>query len=138
MFGNKKSNESPASTNSYSPNSINSLAQGTSVKGDISAESDFRIDGKLDGNLKSKGRLIIGGSGEVRGEVNCQNAVIEGSFDGTLNVTELLVVKESARVTGEITVGNVNVESGAVFNVSCNTGASVKKMVSDPKMKLAN
>jgi len=138
MFGNKKSNESPTSSNSYSPNSINSLAKGTSVKGDISAENDFRIDGKLEGNLNSKGRLIIGGSGDVRGEVMCQNAVIEGVFDGVLKVTDLLVVKESARVTGNITVGNVNVESGAVFNVSCNTGAAVKKIVSDPKMKLAN
>ncbi len=138
MFGSKKTSDTTVSVKTSSPNSINSLVNGTKVDGNIHAENDFRIDGSLIGNLICKGKLIIGPSGKVDGEVSCSNAVIEGNFDGTLKVDDLLVVKTSARVTGDITVGNVNVESGAVFNVSCNTGAAVKKMVGQEPIKLAN
>jgi cytoskeletal protein CcmA (bactofilin family) len=137
MFGSKKSTPNTASTG-MSPNSINSLVKGTVVEGTINADNDFRIDGKLQGKLNCKGRVIIGASGSVTGEINCANAVIEGAFDGNLKVNELLSVKETANVTGEITVGTVNVDTGAVFNVSCNTGASVKKMSTKEAIKIAN
>lgn len=139
MFGSKKTASTTSGTSSISPNSINSLVNGTTVEGTIHADNDFRIDGELKGSLNCKGKVIIGAPGNVKGEINCQNAVIEGTFDGTLKVHELLIVKETARVTGDVTVGNVNVDSGAVFNVSCNTGAAVKSINGKQEaIKLAN
>lgn len=137
MFGTKKSAPSNAPSG-YSPNSINSLVTGTKVEGTIQADNDFRIDGHLKGSLNCKGKVIIGGTGNVSGDITCQNAVIEGSFDGNLKVSELLAVKETAKVTGDVVAGTVNVDAGAVFNVSCNTGASVKKMPAKESVKVAN
>ncbi len=137
MFGTKKSG--PSNTpSSLSPNSINSLVTGTKVEGTIHADNDFRIDGQLKGSLNCKGKVIIGSTGVVSGDISCQNAVIEGTFDGNLKVNELLAVKETAKVTGDVTAGTVNVDSGAVFNVTCNTGASVKKMPTKEAIKKAN
>lgn len=137
MFGTKKTG--PTNTpSSLSPNSINSLVKGTKVEGTIHADNDFRIDGQLKGSLNCKGKVIIGSTGTVSGDIACQNAVIEGSFDGNLKVNELLAVKETANVTGDVTAGTVNVDSGAVFNVTCNTGASVKKMPTQEAIKKAN
>jgi len=138
MFGSKKTTDTSSSSASTSLNSINSLVNGTLMEGRRGADNGIRSDGQLKGILNCKGKVIVGPSGNIDGEVNCQNAVIEGTFDGILKVNELLTVRESARVTGEITAGKVNVESGAVFNVSCNTGASVKKMVTQEPIKLAN
>ncbi len=103
--------------------SVNTLVQGTKVVGDIVAESDIRIDGQLEGNLKCSAKVIIGSTGHVKGDVQCANAIIEGGFEGKLRVQEVLNVKESAKVIGDIKTDKLIVHSGAVFNVTCAMGA---------------
>ena len=60
------------------------IEQSTQVKGDIVSESDFRIDGFLDGSIKTKGKLVVGKSGKIKGVVNCSNADVEGAISGKL------------------------------------------------------
>ncbi|HSR60838.1 MAG TPA: polymer-forming cytoskeletal protein [Robiginitalea sp.] len=98
----------------------NSIEKNTKIKGDIISEADFRIDGKLDGNLKTSGKVVIGKGGYIHGKVECVNADIEGSFNGELLVTELLSLKDSAVIEGTVTVSKLAVEPGATFNASCN------------------
>jgi len=142
MFGSKKTTDN--NSNSYSsssPNSINSLVNGTNVDGNITADNDIRIDGKLTGNLVCKGKVIIGSEGVVNGEIICQNALIEGTFDGLLKVKDTLIVKESARITGDVDTDKLNVDGGAVFNVNCKmgSGGAVKSIKSSQEpIKLAN
>ena len=107
--------------------STNSLVRGTSVEGTITTESDIRIDGKLVGHLISKGKVIIGPSGEINGDIDCQNAMIEGHFSGRLVVHELLQIKETAKVEGEVQTNKLVVQSGSIFNVRCSMGG--KKMI---------
>ena len=117
---NKKSN--PSSSSSPSSNSINALVAGTTIEGKVKADNDFRIDGVLIGTLECKGKVIIGITGAVDGDISCANALIEGKFDGNLRVKELLSVKDSAKITGEIVTDKLLVQSGAVFNVKCQMG----------------
>lgn len=125
MLGGKKDNNGrsgtiiPASTS----HGLNSLVQGTELTGDINAGNDIRIDGKIKGNLTCKSKVIIGPTGIIEGDVQCQNAVIEGNFNGNLTVKELLHVKETASMKGKIYTGKIIVQSGAVFNVSCQMGS---------------
>ena len=120
MFGQKK--EKP-SRKSIIPTSstvaFNSLVQGTSVKGDIVADSDIRIDGKHIGDIECAAKIIIGITGYVEGNIQCQNAVIEGRFKGSLKVHELLQVKDKAEIAGQISTGKILVQPGAIFNVVC-------------------
>ena len=113
----------------------NRIEKNTKIKGDIVSEADFRIDGKLDGNLKTTGKVVIGSGGLIKGKVECVNADIDGSFNGELIVSDLLSLKSSAVIEGTVTVTKLAVEPGATFNASCtmkgkggsltsNTGAS--------------
>ena len=68
----------------------NRISKHTKIKGDIISEADFRIDGKLDGNVKTTGKVVIGKDGYIHGKVECVNADIEGSFNGELLVSDLL------------------------------------------------
>jgi len=95
--------------------SLNSLVQGTTLEGDITSQSDIRIDGKIKGNLNCGAKLIIGPTGEVEGNVDCLNAVIEGNFEGVLHVKELLSIAETAKVSGEIRYSKLIVQPGAVL-----------------------
>tara|TARA_R110002049_G_scaffold247287_3_gene421471 strand:+ start:1513 stop:1938 length:426 start_codon:yes stop_codon:yes gene_type:complete len=97
----------------------NRIGKNTKIKGDIVSEADFRIDGKLEGNVKTSGKVVIGKEGFIHGKVECVNADIEGSFNGELLVAELLSLKASAVIEGTVSVTKLAVEPGATFNASC-------------------
>lgn len=97
----------------------NRIEKNTKIKGDIISEADFRIDGKLDGNVKTSGKVVIGKDGYIHGKVECVNADIEGSFNGELMVSDLLSLKASAVIEGSVSVSKLAVEPGAAFNASC-------------------
>lgn len=97
----------------------NRIEKHTKIKGDIVSEADFRIDGKLNGNLKTSGKVVIGKDGYIHGKVECLNADIEGNFNGELLVSELLTLKSSALIEGTVAVAKLAVEPGATFNASC-------------------
>lgn len=100
----------------------NRIEKNTIIKGDITSQADFRIDGKLEGNVKTSGKVVIGKDGLIKGKVECVNADIEGNFDGELYVSELLALKSSARIEGTVNVAKLAVEPGATFNASCKMG----------------
>lgn len=97
----------------------NVIAKKTVITGDIKSEGDFRIDGTLEGNLKTKGKVIIGAAGYVNGDIEALNADIEGEISGKLQVEKTLTVKAIANISGEVTVGKLSIEPGATFNASC-------------------
>ncbi len=122
MFGSKKNKEASTSNVSNSTGSkslsLNTLVKGTSIKGDINAESDIRVDGKINGTLKCSAKVIIGPTGVVEGEITCVNAVIEGRFDGNLVVKETLSLKETAIINGDASYDKLIVQQGAVINAA--------------------
>jgi cytoskeletal protein CcmA (bactofilin family) len=126
MFGNLKNepkNKANGIISTASTTSSNSLVQGTNIEGTLQADKDIRIDGTLKGSLNCKGKVIIGPTGYITGEVTCENAVIEGRFEGILVVGDVLHVKESAKIEGDVTTQKLVVQPGSIFNVKCKMGA---------------
>lgn len=97
----------------------NRIVEATQIKGDIFSPADFRLDGELIGNFTSNGKLVIGPSGKVIGDVVCKNADIEGVFTGKITVYELLNIKATAFVEGEVCIGKLAIEPGAHFTATC-------------------
>lgn len=108
---------------------VNLIANGTTFKGDIQTEGDLRIDGSLNGTIHSKGKVIVGETGKVEGDVQCQNADISGKVNANLKITELLNLKSTARITGEVLTKKLSIEEGSVFTANCrmDDGAAPKK-----------
>jgi cytoskeletal protein CcmA (bactofilin family) len=107
---------------------INVVAKNTAIIGDITSEGDFRIDGTLEGNIKTKGRVIIGISGSVKGKIDAVNSDIEGKFSGELQVQETLTIKATAIISGDVVIGKLSVEPGATFNASCSMRGAIKEL----------
>jgi len=128
MFGNKK--KPTAAPVKLKVTERNIIAKKTKITGDIESDGDFRIDGFLEGTLKTKGRVILGLEGEINGTVEAQNADLEGKISGTLIVEDLLSVKSTADVSGEVVIGQLSVEPGAKFNANF----SIKKSNGDQKI----
>jgi cytoskeletal protein CcmA (bactofilin family) len=108
--------------------SINLIGNGTSITGDIKSNGDVRIDGTLKGNLSISGKLVVGPSGNIEGNIICQNADISGEIHGKVTVSELLSLKASAKVLGDIVTGKISIEPNATFTGTCNMGAVVKNI----------
>lgn len=120
------SNKSKASKNKAMERNV--IAKNTSFTGDIASEGDFRIDGNLEGNLKTDGKVIIGSAGTIKGKVESNHADIEGEFSGDLLVNETLTVRGTASIFGDVVVGKLSVEPGASFNATCSMRGAIKEL----------
>jgi cytoskeletal protein CcmA (bactofilin family) len=104
-------------------NVINQIGVGTEINGDVSTNSDIRFDGALTGNLKTKGKVVIGETGSVKGEIVCKNSVVEGKVEGKISVSELLTLKATSSLTGDIVTRRLAIEPGAKFSGNCSMTA---------------
>ena len=68
----------------------NLIKNGTSITGDISAQSDLRIDGKIAGNIQCAAKVVIGSSSLVTGNIHCNDLTIEGKIRGNIEVNGTL------------------------------------------------
>ena len=106
----------------------NIIGKNTAIVGDVVSEGDFRIDGKVEGTIKTLGRVVIGLSGIVIGKVECNYADVEGKFSGELIVNSLLTLKATANIAGDVIISKLSVEPGAEFNATCAMKGSVKEL----------
>ena len=100
----------------------NMIGPGTKIVGNIETNGDIRIDGIIEGNVNSKGKVVVGANGFVKGEVVCSNAEISGTLNGKMAVNELLSLKSSSKVSGDIKSGKLSIEPGAIFSGTCTMG----------------
>jgi cytoskeletal protein CcmA (bactofilin family) len=103
---------------------INLISNGTEITGDIKSNGDIRIDGSLAGNLNTKGKVVIGPTGKIKGEVICRNSEVSGIVEGKISVGQLLNLKASSKILGDIATSKLAIEPGARFTGNCNMSES--------------
>ena len=96
----------------------NALAAGTTIKGNIITETDFRLDGKVEGDISCNGKIVIGPKGSVTGNIVSENAEILGEVDGSVKVSAKLILKSTAIIKGDIYTQSLEIEPNARFNFS--------------------
>ncbi|MDR1585199.1 MAG: polymer-forming cytoskeletal protein [Prevotellaceae bacterium] len=97
----------------------NAVTQGTKITGRIEAEGDFRVDGEVEGDIICNGKVLIGQSALLNGNITCTNAEISGTVKGTLTISELLSLQSTSVVKGEIITKTLLIQPNAVFNGTC-------------------
>jgi cytoskeletal protein CcmA (bactofilin family) len=114
---------------------INSIGEGTVLNGEINSGGDIRVDGTLKGSVKVEGKLVLGPSGKIEGDVECGHAIIAGELKAKITSKNLLTLKSSAKLYGDIFAGKLEIEPGAVFTGSCSMGPIIKELQSTEKNK---
>lgn len=104
------------------------ISSGTILKGDISSNSDLRIDGTVIGNINSSAKIIIGNTGVVEGDIAGNQADIVGKVSGNIRAKELLQLRGDCMVTGNLYAGKLQIEPTATFNGQCHMGANIVEM----------
>jgi cytoskeletal protein CcmA (bactofilin family) len=98
---------------------INLISSGTEINGDVVSAGDIRIDGTISGTLNTRGKVVLGPTGKVKGEVFCKNSEISGTIEGKITVSQLLTLKASCRIDGDILTSKLSIEPGAKFTGNC-------------------
>lgn len=124
MFSDNKKDKKKMETTSGQ----NIISEGTKIVGDLNSKGDFRIDGTIEGNVKTSGKIVVGKSGMIKGSLQGTDAYFEGKFSGKLALSGTLTLKSSAHIEGEVVSGKLAVEPGATFNVTCVMKGTVKEM----------
>ncbi len=119
MFKSSNPKDMAKTTELNSPEKLNRIVDGTEIDGKIVSDSNIRIDGRVKGNINVKGRLVVGPSGRIDGEIICENADIEGIINGKISVNGLLSLKSTARLACDMLTQKLAIEPGAVFSGNC-------------------
>lgn len=107
----------------------NKINEGTIISGDISAQTDIRIDGKINGNITCSSKVVIGVSAQVSGNIKCNDLTIEGKIKGNLEVNGILFFRTTAAFEGDVKYKKIVVEEGAAINGSLINVSSVVKPI---------
>ena len=124
MFKNKQENM----TAQDASNSSNIIGKGTVVEGNIETFGNIRVEGKVNGSVKSKSKIALGQSSFVEGNIVAQNAEISGEVKGVVEVSDQLILRPSSVINGDIVTNKLIVESGATFNGGCKMGVTQKEI----------
>jgi cytoskeletal protein CcmA (bactofilin family) len=134
MFKNKPTTMSNEKTNGGNGTTL--ISAGTTLKGDISSNSDLRIDGTIIGNVTSSSKIVIGASGNIEGDIFGNQADIVGKVSGNIQTKDLLQLRGDCIVNGNVSAGKLQIEPTATFNGQCHMGKNGESKVN--KVEMAN
>ena len=117
----------------FSSPSIDVIESSTKIVGDIVSKADFRIDGVVEGNITTTGKVVVGKSGKISGKLNCSNADVSGSISGHIQISETLSLMSESYIQGDITTAKLSVEEGAQVDATIvmKTGKQLKAVESE-------
>ena len=107
--------------NTKKPDTITMLlGPGTTIEGTVEFENTIRLEGNVVGKIFSTdGKLIIGETAVVNGEIMVNIAIIMGRVNGKINARKRVEVYPPGRIEGDIQSPAVLLESGVIFNGNC-------------------
>lgn len=114
-------------------NAVNLLCEGTVIIGDVKTKNDIRIDGIIKGKIITSGRLVVGNTAKIEGNIDCANVDVMGLVSGDILATGMVSLKAPARVMGNICSAQISIEPGVIFNGNCQM---LKKEVREAKESL--
>jgi len=96
------------------PSGTTTIAQGTSITGEIKVNGKLHIDGDVDGKIKINDVLSIGKTGNAKGEIYASKITVAGKFEGSLE-SDILEILSEGKVIGKIVTKDLVIEQKGVF-----------------------
>jgi cytoskeletal protein CcmA (bactofilin family) len=100
------------------------LGRGVDFKGVFNFDGTVRIDGRIEGEIHTKGTLIIGEGAIIKGLITAGTLICGGKIKGNVNAAERVQLLKSALVIGDLRTPSFSVEDGAHFHGMCEMGAN--------------
>lgn len=111
------------------------IGKNTLFKGNISGTGTIRIDGQFEGEINTKGNILIGETSKVTAQIKAMNATIAGTIYGNIDISEKLDLLSTAKIYGDLKVGVLSISEGAVFKGACEMRDNGELSVVKPQIK---
>jgi cytoskeletal protein CcmA (bactofilin family) len=108
MFGKQEESSGQARSQSL-------IQEGVSVKGELRAEGDIRLEGAIEGHIFTKSRVIVGATGVIHADVEAAEVLVMGRVSGKIMGHRRIELRKGAHVEGEITTQALVIEEGVFF-----------------------
>lgn len=92
------------------------LAAGTKITGELETDGMLRIEGRVEGNLRVSGQVLVARGGVVEGDVVTRQAVVGGEVHGHILADEWVELQPGCAVDGDITTPRIAVQEGGIVN----------------------
>jgi len=100
-------------------------------KGELTADEDLLIQGRIEGSIKHSSSLTIGESGHVKANVSAEYIAVEGKVEGDIHGTQSVTIRETADISGNISSPTVSLLEGATFNGNIDMSGKAPASVKD-------
>lgn len=98
------------------PKDVNAfIGKNSEFVGKLTFEGTVRIDGRVDGEIFSKGTLIIGPGADIKATVNVDVVIISGNMHGDINARKRVELRAPGKLYGNIATPSLVVEQGVIF-----------------------
>ena len=95
------------------------LGKGAKFKGTLSFEGTVRIDGSLEGEVHTKGTVIIGEHAIIEGDVHADTVVSGGRITGNIVASEKVELLSPGSLVGTIKTPLLSLQEGVSFSGTC-------------------
>ena len=113
------------------------IGNGVKLKGDITDADEIQIDGTADVTM-SADNLIVGGTGNLKGTIQADNADVWGNIDGDLKISGTLTIQEQGSVSGSIEYQSLQIKLGGKIKGDVKASEKVKKITDAPTFDSAS
>jgi cytoskeletal protein CcmA (bactofilin family) len=102
---------------------LNMISEKTVLTGNLSSDLDIRVAGEMNGDISSKGKVIVANSAKIKGNISASEVDLAGVFKGNIKATTRVILRSNARVDGDIQTKSIVIEEGSIFNGALKMGA---------------
>jgi cytoskeletal protein CcmA (bactofilin family) len=108
------------------------ISLGVKIEGKVRSNGNIRVEGQIEGDITSQGSIVIGGNGEVNGQVNADIISIAGTVNGSVKAKNKLTLEENGNLKGDIFTKILIVKEGAQFDGKCKMNESYGNQTPEP------
>lgn len=103
---------------------VSIVGPGMTITGDCETDGTLRVEGRVEGTIRSTKAVVIGEDGEVVGDIQTQDAVVAGRVEGSIQADSRIELKASARIEGDVRCRRVKLEEGGFVDGRIEMGRS--------------
>lgn len=116
--------QSAAASAEAAPKKVSVLGKTLVFKGELSADEDIVLQGRVEGSIHHTQSVTVGIDGVVIGDTHARSILVEGTVEGDLRGVVSVLIAATATVRGNISAPRVGIMEGANFNGSVDMGSS--------------
>lgn len=119
MWDTKKRNDHQSDSENFTV-----LGKDVTFKGVVHFESTVQLDSCIEGEIHTKGMLVVGEHAVIRGTITAGTLISNGKIQGNVTASDKVQLLKSAVLIGDVHAPSFSMEEGAYFKGLADMGAS--------------